>query len=52
MLIDRNTFLFSFFAKKKRNGIITYISKSADNPKNITLLRQTNPPIFPKFNIS
>ena len=41
-----------FFDKYKMLGIITYIRSSPDNPKKVTLLRQTNPFILPKFNIS
>lgn len=52
MLIIKNDFLFNLQANKKHSGTTKYINNKADNPKNITLLKHTNPLILPKFNIS
>lgn len=52
ILSVKNSFLFNFVDRYIQNGMIRYIKNKAEMPKNITLLRQTNPLILPKFNIS
>ena len=52
MLMVKNNFLFNFFDILIHIGKIIYINIKDDIPKNRTLLKQTNPPMLPKFNIS
>ncbi len=47
-----NVLSFILLDNHIKNGNIQYIKNNPDNPKKTTLLKHTNPPIFPKFNIS